>query len=124
MAFNVLIVDDSSTIRKTIGRCIQQTGLEIKGIFEAGDGEEALAALGRQAVDVVLTDINMPKMNGVQLLTEMKQNEKYKAIPVLMITTEAHVESVLDATSKGAVGYIKKPFTPGEIKEQLLPIFK
>ena len=124
MAFNVLIVDDSSTIRKIICRCIQQTGLEIQSIFEAGDGEEALATLGREGVDVVLTDINMPKMNGVQLLTEMKQHEKYKTIPVLMITTEARVESVLDATSKGAVGYIKKPFTPVEIKEQLLPILK
>lgn len=124
MGFNVLIVDDSSTIRKIIRRSIQQADLEIDNVLEAGDGIEALDLLRQQKIHVVLTDINMPNMDGVQLLSEMKSQEPWKNIAVLMITTEARADAVVDAAQKGAVGYIKKPFTPVEIHDQLLPILK
>ena len=72
----------------------------------------------------MLTDINMPVMDGVQLLTAIRQSETFRAIPVLMITTEAGAEAVVDAIAKGATGYVKKPFTPAEICGQLGPILK
>lgn len=124
MGFTVLIVDDSSTIRKIIHRCLQQSGLGITRVCEAGDGQEALAVLQKQAVDVILTDINMPGMDGVQLLCAIRQSQQWKSVPVLMITTEAGAEAVVDAVSKGATGYVKKPFTPHEIHDQLAPILK
>jgi two-component system chemotaxis response regulator CheY len=80
--------------------------------------------LGQNPVDIVLTDINMPNMNGVELLSAIKRDDKLKSTAVLMITTEARAETVLDAAQKGAVGYIKKPFTPSEIQDQLMPVLK
>jgi len=124
MPLNILIVDDSSTLRKIIRRCITQTEIKFDNIYEASDGEEALGMLNQNSVDVVLSDINMPKMNGIELLSAIKREEKWKNTAVLMITTEARAETVLDAAQKGAVGYIKKPFTPSEIQDQLMPVLK
>ena len=124
MGFSVLIVDDSSTIRLIVRRCLEQGELGIGDVWEAGNGEEALEILAQQPVDVVLTDINMPKMDGFQLLTAMKQEDRWKSIPVLMITTEAAASAVLDAVQKGASGYIRKPFTPIQIRSQLAPLLK
>ena len=124
MSLNILIVDDSSTLRKIIRRCITQTEIKFDNIYEAADGEEALGLLGQNPVDIVLSDINMPKMNGIELLSAIKREEKWKNTSVLMITTEARAETVLDAAQKGAVGYIKKPFTPSEIQDQLMPVLK
>ena len=104
MGFSVLIVDDSSTIRLIVRRCLEQGELGIEDVWEAGNGEEAFDILAKQSVDVVLTDINMPKMDGFQLLTAMKQEDRWKSIPVLMITTEAAASAVLDAVQKGASG--------------------
>lgn len=104
MGLSVLIVDDSSTIRLIVRRCLEQGELGLTDVWEAGNGEEALEVLARQAVDVVLSDINMPKMDGFQLLTAMKQNERWKTIPVLMITNEAAASAVIDAVQKGASG--------------------
>jgi two-component system, chemotaxis family, chemotaxis protein CheY len=120
----VLIVDDSSTIRLIVRRCREQGELGIADVWEAGNGEEALDILAKRPVDVVLTDINMPKMDGFQLLAAMKRDERRKTIPVLMITTQAAASAVLDAVQKGASGYIRKPFTPVQIRNQLLPLLK
>ena len=124
MAVSVLIVDDSSTIRLILRRCLDQAELGIEEIWEAGNGEEALALLSQHDVDVVLSDINMPKMDGIQLLSQMKQNERWKTIPVLLITTEAGAKLVTDAAKRGAFGYIRKPFTPVQIRDQLTPLVK
>jgi two-component system chemotaxis response regulator CheY len=104
MGFSILIVDDSSTIRLIVRRCLEQAELGITDVWEAGNGEEAIDVLTKQPVDAVLADINMPKMDGFQLLTAMKQDDHWKAIPVLMITTEAAASAVLDAVQKGASG--------------------
>jgi len=124
MGFNVLIVDDSSTIRKIIGRNLRQSGLGISEIHEAGNGQDALAVLESQVVEAVLTDINMPVMDGIQLLCAIRKKAIWASIPVIMITTEAGADAVVDAVSKGATGYIKKPFTPAEIHDQMAPILK
>ncbi len=122
MGFRFLVVDDSSTIRKIIGRCIQNTQIAVEDIQEAGDGEEALAHLRSKAVDVVLTDINMPKMSGLELLSAMKTDDALKHIPVLLITTEGRADTVVTAANSGAAGYVKKPFTAADIQTKLEPI--
>jgi two-component system chemotaxis response regulator CheY len=104
MGISALVVDDSSTIRKIVHRCLRQAELEIADVCEASNGEEALAMLAMRSVDIVLTDINMPGMDGLQLLSAIKQSEKWKTIPVLMITTEGNAEAVVDAVRRGAAG--------------------
>lgn len=120
--YNILIVDDSSTIRKIIQRCIGHTGIAVGSVFEAGDGEEAIAVLEQQQIHLVMTDINMPKMNGLELLARMKGEERWKDIPVLLITTEGRMDTVLEAANKGAAGYVKKPFTATDIQAKIEPL--
>jgi len=124
MGYTVLVVDDSSTVRKIIIRCLRQSGLGIARVCEAGNGQEALTALQNEHIDAVLTDVNMPVMDGVQLLCAIRQSPPWTSIPVLMITTEAGAEAVVDAVAKGATGYIRKPFTAAEICDQLAPVLK
>ena len=111
MGKNVLLVDDSSTMRKIIGRSLRQAGIDFDNIYEAADGLEALEVLENQHVDIVLSDINMPNMDGIAFLREKSTREDIKDIPVLMISTETGDDIIGEATSLGAVGAIKKPFT-------------
>jgi len=120
--YNILVVDDSSTIRKIIARCISHTQIPVGSLFEASDGEEALAILNDQKIHLVMTDINMPKMNGLELLAKLKGNERWKDVPVLLITTEGRVDTVVEAANKGAAGYVKKPFTAGDIQAKVEPL--
>lgn len=104
MGIRVLIVDDSSTIRRIISRCLERAEVGVTEVFEASDGRKALELLNIKAVDVVLTDINMPNMNGLQLLREMKQSPQWGAIPVLVITSEGGADAVVEAVTRGAAG--------------------
>jgi two-component system chemotaxis response regulator CheY len=122
MAFNVLIVDDSSSMRAVIKKIIKVSGFNVGSFLEAGDGEEALKVLEEEWVDVVLSDINMPNMNGLELVRRMSENEMLRSIPVVMVTTEASDEKVNKSKELGAVGYIKKPFLPEDIKIALSSI--
>ncbi len=122
MGKNVLLVDDSSTMRKIIGRSLRQAGLDFANIFEAGDGLEALEVLEKETVDVVLSDINMPNMNGIEFLREKANREAIKDIPVLMISTETGDDIIGEAKSLGAVGSLKKPFTPDKVNEVVGPL--
>lgn len=122
MPVDLLIVDDSSAIRKILQRILQKTSLPIGEIYEAADGVEALAFLKQKSVGLILSDINMPNMDGLQLLTELKSQEVWKNIPVVMITTEGSQTRVLEALERGAAGYVRKPFTPDQIKERLSEI--
>jgi two-component system chemotaxis response regulator CheY len=124
MESDVLIVDDSAAIRKILQRVLRQTGMAIRTIYEAGDGQEALALLNSQTVDLVLTDINMPKMDGLQLLGAIKTAAKWQAVPVVMITTEGGEAKVGEAVRLGAAGYVRKPFTADQIKEKLAGILE
>jgi two-component system chemotaxis response regulator CheY len=124
MVSDVLVVDDSAAIRKILQRVLRQTGMEIGTIFEAGDGQEALGVLQSQTVDLVLTDINMPKMDGIQFLAAVKASTAWRNIPVIMVTTEGGEAKVGEAVKLGAAGYVRKPFTADQIKEKLVRILE
>lgn len=119
MAFNVLIVDDSSSMRAVVKKIIRVSGFNVGECWEAADGKEALKVLMNEWVDLVLTDINMPNMNGLELIAEMKRNESLRSIPVVMVTTEGSEIRMQESIKLGASGYIKKPFLPEEIKRTL-----
>ena len=122
MAFNVLIVDDSSSMRAIVRKIIKASGFNIGELLEAADGKEAIKVLTDEWVDLVLADINMPNMNGLELISEMKKDEMLKSIPVVMITAEGSEKRILESMKLGASGYIKKPFLPEEIKRTLSAI--
>jgi two-component system chemotaxis response regulator CheY len=122
MGKNVLLVDDSSTMRKIIGRSLRQAGIDFDTIFEAADGLEALEVLEKEQVDIVLSDINMPNMDGIAFLREKANRPAIKNIPVLMISTETGDDIIGEAKSLGALGAIKKPFTPDQVNEVLGPL--
>ena len=119
-----LIVDDSSVIRKIIERSLRQAGIELSEVFEAANGVEALAALGRTKVDLILSDINMPIMDGLEFVRQLQGVAEAKNIPVVMITTEGSETNVMQALSLGAKGYIRKPFTSDQVKEYVLPVLE
>ena len=122
MESDVLVVDDSAAIRKILQRVLRQTGMAIRNIYEAGDGQEALQLLHSQKISLVLTDINMPKMDGIQLLAAIKGAPEWRSIPVVMVTTEGGEAKVGEAVRLGAAGYVRKPFTADQIKEKLLGV--
>ncbi|MEO8594809.1 MAG: response regulator [Candidatus Solibacter sp.] len=124
MDSDVLVVDDSAAIRKILTRVLRQTGMAIATIHEAGDGQEALALMAQHKVDLVLSDINMPKMDGLQLLASLKASPQWNRIPVVMITTEGGETKVAEAVRLGAAGYVRKPFTADQIKEKLVGILE
>jgi two-component system, chemotaxis family, chemotaxis protein CheY len=121
---DVLVVDDSAAIRKILQRVLRQTGMAIGAIHEAGDGQEALEVLRTIKPGLVLTDINMPKMDGLEFLAAMKDTEAWRNIPVVMITTEGGEMKVGEAVRLGAAGYVRKPFTADQIKEKLSGILE
>lgn len=124
MGNNVLLVDDSSTMRKIVGRSLRQAGIEFDNIFEAADGLQALEVLEKESVDIVLSDINMPNMDGISFLREKSGRPAIKDIPVFMISTETGDDIIGEAKSLGAVGAIKKPFTADMVNEVLGPFLK
>ncbi len=117
-----LIVDDSSVMRKIIERSLRQAGIEIGKVFEAGNGAEALALLAENQVDLILCDINMPVMDGLEFIDKLAATGKIKESPVVMITTEGSEAHVVKAISLGARGYIRKPFTPDQVREHIVPL--
>jgi two-component system chemotaxis response regulator CheY len=119
MAYNILIVDDSLPMRAVLKKIIKQSGFQVGRFFEAANGREALDLAEKEWFDVVLSDYNMPVMNGMEFLVELKRNDMFKDVPVIMVTTEKSRKIVREFMEKGAVDYIKKPFTPEDIKEKL-----
>jgi two-component system, chemotaxis family, chemotaxis protein CheY len=122
MPLDVLIVDDSAAIRKILRRVLGQAEIALGTVHEANDGREALALLDTARVALILSDINMPNMDGIEFLAAVKANEALKSVPFLMVTTEGSQEKVLQALQLGATGYVRKPFTPDQIKEKLAGI--
>lgn len=122
MPVDVLIVDDSAAIRKILQRVLVQADVPLGQVVEAGDGVEALARLKETKVGLILSDINMPNMDGLQLLSAVKADEGLKSVPFIMVTTEGGSSKVMEAVNLGAVGYVKKPFTAEQIKEKLAGI--
>lgn len=122
MSFNVLIVDDSNSIRAVIKKIVTLSGFQMDKCLEAGNGREALELLAENWVDVIISDINMPEVNGLELLDRLSKNETLKEIPVIMITTEGSDQRMQEAFRRGAKGFIKKPFLPEEIKKVLYEV--
>lgn len=123
MAFNVLIVDDSSSMRAVIKKIIRLSGFNVSEYWEAADGAEALEMMNRHWVDLVLSDINMPKMNGIEMIAAMKKNDLIASVPVVMVSTERNEEKVAKCLELGASGYIKKPFRPEQLRDKMITIF-
>ncbi len=122
MSFNVLIVDDSSSMRAVVKKIITISGFKMDQCIEAGDGKEALKALAQNWVDVILSDINMPEMNGFELLRRLREDDLLRRIPVIIISTESSEQHVRDAFDLGVKGFIKKPFLPEEVRKILYEV--
>jgi two-component system chemotaxis response regulator CheY len=119
---NVVIVDDSAAIRKILRRVLLQTEIPIGTIHEAGDGQDAVRILKDNAVNLILSDINMPNMDGIELLRIVKSTSQWSHLPVLMITTEGGQAKVMEALQLGAAGYVRKPFTADQLKEKIIGV--
>jgi two-component system chemotaxis response regulator CheY len=119
MAIDVLIVDDSAAIRKILQRVLLQANIGVGKIHEANDGKEGLDRMTNESVGLILSDINMPNMDGLEFLRSVKANPSWKGVPVVMVTTEGSQDKVIQALQLGASGYVKKPFTPEQIREKL-----
>ncbi len=117
-----LIVDDSSVMRKIVERALRQAGLDPLVVLEAGSGTEGLDVLRLHKVDLILSDINMPSMDGLEFLRQIRAQNLADGTPVVMITTESSEEHVKQAILAGAQGYIRKPFTAEQVKERVLPL--
>lgn len=122
MSFNVLIVDDSNAMRAVIKKIIAMSGFKMDECWEAGSGKEALETLSHAWVDVIISDINMPEMNGLELVGRLKSDELYKEIPVIMVSTEGSAERMREAFVRGAQGFIKKPFLPENLRKALYEV--
>ena len=122
MSFNVLIVDDSSSMRAVIKKIVTISGFQMDKCLEANNGREAMEVLSTNWIDIIISDINMPEVNGLELLEQLQKNETLKEIPVIMITTEGSTERMQEAFKLGAKGFVKKPFLPDEIKKVLYDV--
>lgn len=117
MAYNILVVDDSNTIRSIIIKTLRLTNLEIGEIHEAGNGREALDCLKDNWVDLVLSDLNMPEMSGVEMVNIMAEDGMLNDIPVIVISTDGSATRIEELKEKGIREYIRKPFSPETIGE-------
>ena len=118
----VLIVDDSSVMRKIVERALRQSGLDLGEVREASNGAEGLVEAQKGSLDIILSDINMPVMDGLEFLKNLASIEPAKGVPVIMITTEGGEARVVEALSAGAKGYLRKPFTAEQVKERVTPL--
>ena len=119
-----LIVDDSSVMRKIVERCLRQAGVELGTVYEASNGAEGLAVIDSNQVDLILSDINMPVMDGLEFVKNLQAAANAKGVPVVMITTKGGESQVAQALSLGARGYIRKPFTPDQVKQHVVPLLR
>ena len=123
MALNLLIVDDSPAIRKILQRVLLQADVPVGTIYEAGDGLQAIQILESESIHLILTDVNMPNMDGLQLLGRVKAHPDWKNLPVVLITTEGGQAKVMEALHLGAAGYVRKPFTADQIRDKLRGLY-
>ncbi|KAB2933196.1 MAG: response regulator [Leptonema illini] len=118
----ILIVDDSTMMRTIIRGAFESIGL--RNIVESSDGVDALKKLIGQDFDLIITDRNMPGMDGVTLVETVRSHSRYANVPILMVTTESEKETVIRALQKGVNGYIVKPFTPEILWQKALPLLR
>ena len=118
----ILIVDDFSTMRRIIKNLLRDLGFT--NTVEADDGQTALPILNAGGIDFLVTDWNMPGMQGIELLKHVRADEKLSTLPVLMVTAEQKREQIIEAAQAGVNGYIVKPFTAATLKEKIDKIFE
>lgn len=121
MAKSLMIVDDSATMRKIVIRTVRMSGLNISRVKEAGNGAEALEKLNANPVDILLCDINMPEMSGMELVKKVREIAACADTKIIMVSTESSQEVIDGTIADGANGYITKPFTPEKFQEKLSP---
>ena len=119
MGYRVLIVDDSPSMRSVVRRVLEMSGLPVESCHEAEHGAEALSIMLRNPVDVVLTDINMPVMNGEQFLSRIRGHDPFAHIPVLVVSTDASHQRIRRMLELGASGYLSKPFFPEALRSEI-----
>lgn len=119
MSFNILVADDSETMRAVIKKTVSMSGVSVGEFHEAANGKDALAVLAENWIDVILSDINMPEMDGMELLQKISEDEDLRKIPLIFISTEASEARQEEARKFGVAGYVKKPFHPEAIKAVL-----
>jgi two-component system chemotaxis response regulator CheY len=119
MAFDVMIVDDSPAMRAFIARVMDVSGLDVGKCVEASNGKEALEMLHSQWIDIILTDVNMPVMNGEEFVSRLAQDEVLRTIPVLVVSTDGSEHRVQRMMSLGAKAYVKKPFSPEQLRSTM-----
>ena len=122
MAKSLMIVDDSATMRKIIMRTVRMAGLKFDTIEEAGNGAEAISKLNGQPVDIVLCDVNMPEMNGLEMVRKVRTElPACSNTKIVMVSTESAQELIESVMKDGANGFINKPFTPEKFRDGLSP---
>ena len=122
MSKSLMIVDDSATMRKIIMRTVRMSGLQFDRTEEAGNGLEALKVLEKSPVDVILCDVNMPEMNGSELIRKVRENSSFNNIKIVMVSTESAQDFIDGLIKNGANDYITKPFTPEKFQQKLAPL--
>lgn len=118
----VLIVDDSATTRSMITRVIRMTGVPVGSLVEASNGREAMEVMQNSTIHLVLADLNMPVMDGIAMIAEMRQNDRLKAIPIVVISAQPDEEQIERLKNAGVRGYLPKPFTPEGVREIIGPV--
>jgi len=124
VAYNILIVDDSQTMRKVILKAVALSGFDLGECWEAGDGRAAIDILANHWVDLILTDLHMPGMNGLEMLKEVQKDEIHRKVPIVLITTEGSEKRIQEALSLGVKGYLQKPFHPEAVRDILTRIME
>ncbi len=112
-----LIVDDSATMRRIVVNSLKRIG--VSTIIEAEDGKDALAKMYSESINFIITDWNMPEMNGLEFVLAVKEDDAFKAIPILMVTTRSVKDDIIDAMKAGVNSYVVKPFTPDVLKAKI-----
>jgi two-component system chemotaxis response regulator CheY len=119
MALNVLVVDDSATMRKIIIKTLMMSGLPLGELYEAGNGVEGLEVINNNWIDLALVDINMPVMTGEEMIDKLRHNPDTADIPVIVVSTESSTARI-DMLQHDGVGFVHKPFTPERLRETVL----
>lgn len=117
MSYNVLIVDDSSIVRSVVKKSINMSGIDVSSVFEAGNGIEALEILNKEWIDIVFADLNMPEMNGIELVEKMSEDAMLVSTPVVIISSEQRQAKIDALKKRGIRAYMKKPFRPEGFKD-------
>lgn len=117
MNLNILLVDDSDVIRTMIERTIRLADVPVASVHHASNGRQALDVLDREWIDLVLADLNMPIMDGAEMLRRIRDHESFKDVPVIIVSTEGATQRIDDLSACGVAAWVRKPFTPEEIRD-------